>query len=58
MTYKDKGEITREYYRRQGEQRERERIIKLLEDYAFDNGFAGGILYAVELIKRNELVVK
>ena len=30
---------------------ERERIIKLLEDYAFNNGPSGGILFAVALIK-------
>jgi hypothetical protein len=30
MSYKDKGEITREYYRRQGEQRERERILEII----------------------------
>jgi hypothetical protein len=29
-----------------------ERIIKLLEDYAFNNGPSGGILFAVALIKR------
>ena len=34
-----------------GEQEERERIIKLLEDYAFNNGPSGGILLAVSLIK-------
>jgi len=32
MSYSDKGEITREYYRKQGEFRERERIIKVLSD--------------------------
>jgi len=32
MSYSDKGEITREYYRKQGEVRERERIIKVLSD--------------------------
>jgi len=34
-----------------GIQQERERIIKLLEDYAFNNGPSGGILFAVALIK-------
>lgn len=32
MSYTDKGEITREYYRKQGEQRERERIAQLLRE--------------------------
>lgn len=32
MSYTDKGEITREYYRKQGELRERERIAKLLAE--------------------------
>ena len=32
MSYSDKGEATREYYRKQGEVRERERIIKILSD--------------------------
>jgi len=31
--------------------KERERIIKLIEDYAFNNGHSGGILFAVALIK-------
>lgn len=31
MTYTDKAEATREYYRLQGEQRERERILALME---------------------------
>jgi hypothetical protein len=34
-----------------GRMNERERIIKLLEDYAFNNGPSGGILFAVALIK-------
>lgn len=32
MSYQDKAETTREYYRKQGEQREKERIKKLLEE--------------------------
>jgi hypothetical protein len=31
MSYVDKAEVTREYYRKQGEQRERERIIQQLQ---------------------------
>jgi hypothetical protein len=34
-----------------GRKNERERIIKLLKDYAFNNGHSGGILFAVALIK-------
>lgn len=57
MSYKDKGEITREYYRRQGEQRERERIIKLITKAIDDNG-KDSWLDVLELIRSNELVVK
>lgn len=32
MSYSDKGEVTREFYRKQGEVRERERVIKILSD--------------------------
>ena len=32
MSYTDKSEVTREFYRKQGEVRERERIIKILSD--------------------------
>jgi hypothetical protein len=31
MTYSDKGEITREFYRKQGEERERTRILSLMQ---------------------------
>lgn len=30
MSYTDKAEVTREYYRKQGEQRERERIFAII----------------------------
>ena len=32
MSYSDKGEVTREFYRKQGEVRERERILKIIFD--------------------------
>lgn len=32
MTYEDKGEKTREFYRRQGEARERERILFFIKE--------------------------
>jgi hypothetical protein len=31
MSYQDKAEVTREFYRKQGEQRERERVIAYLK---------------------------
>ena len=31
QTYKDKAEVTREYYRKQGENRERQRILNELQ---------------------------
>jgi hypothetical protein len=31
MTYQDKAEVTREFYRLQGEERERVRILTLME---------------------------
>ena len=32
MSYIDKAEVTREFYREQGERRERERILKIISD--------------------------
>ena len=32
MSYSDKGEVTREFYRKQGEVRERERILNIISD--------------------------
>ena len=34
MSYTDKAEITREFYRRQGEKRERERILEIIAEVA------------------------
>lgn len=34
MSYTDKGEVTREFYRRQGEKRERERILEIIAEVA------------------------
>jgi hypothetical protein len=31
MTYEDKAEVTREFYRKQGEERERKKIIEYLK---------------------------
>jgi hypothetical protein len=56
------GEDVREFYREQGRQQERERIIKLLvaERWTLPNGLpAGGVVYlpieeAIALIKGNK----
>lgn len=32
MSYTDKAEVTREFYRKQGERRERERILKIISE--------------------------
>ena len=34
MSYTDKAEMTREYYRKQGEKRERERILEIIAEVA------------------------
>lgn len=34
MSYTDKAEVTREFYRKQGEQRERERILEIIAEVA------------------------
>jgi hypothetical protein len=34
MSYVDKAEITREFYRKQGEKRERERILEIIAEVA------------------------
>ena len=34
MSYVDKAEVTREFYRRQGEKRERERILEIIAEVA------------------------
>lgn len=51
----DKSEVVREFYRRQGEQRERDRIIALLESNAHDGWTRGylaiGLDDAIALIK-------
>ena len=57
MSYTDKAEITREYYRKQGERRERERIMKLLSDLSRtldNNPVALDLVVNLELMIRNE----
>jgi hypothetical protein len=53
MAYNDKAEATREYYRKQGESRERQRIIALIE--MLDNktpGAAWSPRYIMQLVNR------
>lgn len=55
MSYEDKAEQTREFYRRQGENRERQRILALLEmleNYRDDATWSP--TYIKSLIERNE----
>ena len=57
MSYTDKAEVTREHYRKQGERRERERIIKLLSDLSRtldNNPVALDLVVNLELMIRNE----
>ena len=51
MSYNDKAETTREYYRKQGEQRERERIANLLKDKLGDGDKTWSPVYVVRLIE-------
>ena len=56
MSYTDKAEVTREFYRKQGERRERERVIKLLSDLSatLEHPVALDLLVNLELMIRNE----
>ena len=56
MSYTDKAEVTREHYRKQGERRERERVIKLLSDLSatLEHPVALDLLVNLELMIRNE----
>ena len=56
MSYSDKGEATREYYRKQGEVRERERIIKIISDLSetFESGQAS---IALDLLINLKLMI-
>ena len=38
MSYTDKAEVTREFYRKQGEKRERERILEIIAEVAAVHG--------------------
>ena len=50
-SYSDKGEVTREYYRKQGEQRERERIAKLLWEHLGNGDKTWSPVYVISLIE-------
>lgn len=56
MSYTDKAEMTREYYRKQGEVRERERIIKIISDLSetFESGQAS---IALDLLINLKLMI-
>lgn len=51
MSYTDKGEITREYYRKQGEQRERERIAQLLRERLGNGDKTWSPVFVISLIE-------
>lgn len=55
MSYTDKAEVTREYYRKQGERRERERIIKIISDLSatLEHPVALDLLVNLELMIRS-----
>lgn len=53
MSYTDKGETTREYYRKQGENRERQRILALMEMLENQKpGAAWSPTYIMKLVNR------
>ena len=51
MSYTDKAEITREYYRKQGELRERERIAELLKAKLGNGDKHWSPVYVIKLIE-------
>lgn len=54
MTYTDKAEITREFYRKQGELRERERVLALLQMLEnHQSGSAWSPKYIISLVNRD-----
>ena len=50
-SYKANGEGVREHYRRQGEQRERERIAKLLKEHLGNGDKTWSPVYVIKLIE-------
>ena len=54
MSYTDKAEVTREYYRKQGEKRERERILEIIAEVAAVHGETPRELLEILIEGRNE----
>ena len=54
MGYQDHAELTREYYRKQGEERERERIAKLLEEQLGKGDKTWSPVFVLNLIRGSE----
>ena len=50
-SYKANGEAVREYYRRQGEQRERERIAQLLKQHLGNGDKHWSPVFVIKLIE-------
>jgi hypothetical protein len=51
ISYKANGEAVREYYRKQGEQRERERIAKLLKQHLGNGDKTWSPVYVIKIIE-------
>jgi len=49
--YKDKAELTREFYRKQGEERERQRIAQLLKERLGNGDKTWSPVYVLSLIE-------
>lgn len=54
MSYTDKAELTREYYRKQGELRERERIANLLKERLGNGDKTWSPLFIIGLIEQGD----
>jgi hypothetical protein len=54
MGYQDHAELTREYYRKQGEERERERIAKLLQERLGNGDKHWSPVFVLSLIRGSE----
>ena len=50
MSYIDKAEVTREHYRKQGEKRERERILKILAELNTAFGQTSYLAYVPDFV--------
>ena len=54
MGYQDHAELTREFYRKQGEERERERIAKLLQEQLGNGDKHWSPVFVLNLIRGSE----